>query len=69
MSVLHELSHCHFSLRSKTGKHVALIIDRKFFRRSDSGIYQWNEGRDFAVLDASNPNALPEARIGFVLGL
>jgi hypothetical protein len=59
-SVLHKLSHCHFSLRSEAGKDIALVIGREFFRRSDRGIGQGNEREHFTIPDASNPNALFE---------
>ena len=68
-SVLHKFPHRHFPLGSKAGEDVALVIGRELFRRSDRGIGQGNEREHFAILDASYPNALLEAGIGFVVGL
>ena len=67
--VLHELSQGHFARGRKSGEDVALIIDADFFRCSDGGIRQWDEGNNFAVLSASDTNSPLEAGIGFIVGL
>jgi hypothetical protein len=46
-----------------------MLLDPDFFRGSDSGIRQWDERNNFAILNAPDPNSRFEARISFVVGL
>src|SRR6266849_285526 len=56
-------------LVGEPAEHVAVLVGRDAFRHVGLRPFLGDEGRDLSILDAADPDALPERRIEFLARL